>query len=95
MPLFKVITIIDGYTIKISPNWKWENQEGNTIRIYGYEPPKQGEESIFAKNKLEKLLLNQYVELKDPNNLKGEVLACRIFRNSVDISRYFPEFANF
>ncbi len=98
MTLFKVNKIIDGDTIIVSPDWKWNAKEGNIVRIFGYLTPGQGYPTEFAKNKLIKLLLNKEVELKAPfipNNFPPKTIACRVFINSVDVSRYFPEFNNF
>jgi endonuclease YncB( thermonuclease family) len=93
MALFKVLEIIDGDTIKVSPKWIFEGQEGDIVKIFGYTTPPE----ILQANatlKLRNLLLNKSVELKDARKFTPEsaALLCMVFLNGVSVAKYFPEF---
>lgn len=102
MAEFKVIEIIDCITIKTLPSWHWKNRDGkeltgDTIRVLGYNSPTTENEKSASKKKLESLLLNKYVVLKNPveildNNMAN--IGCNVFLNDVDIANYFPEFSS-
>jgi hypothetical protein len=100
---FRVIDVIDGDTIKLSPGWNWklsngDTLKGDTIRIFGYHLPPEGSYGFnFAKEKLKKLLLNQNITLKNAmvlplNESKNSKIACKVLLNDVDIASYFPEY---
>ena|ERR1051326_8732391 len=101
MALFRVIRVIDADTIQVYPNWLWNGQQGNIVRVYGYSSPTDPHVQASARGKLNNILQNQLVELKNPfiapsNNVIAQPqLVCRVFRNTVDVSRYFPELNNF
>jgi hypothetical protein len=93
MALFKVIEIIDGDTIRITPDWTWNNKKGNIIKIIGYSSPLERDQK-FAIKKLSGLVLNRDVELKDAQIYAEEssAILCRVYLNEVDVSKYFPEY---
>ena len=91
---FKVIEIIDGDTIKVKPFWVWHKATGDIVRICGYEKPKDGIEQEFSKNKLTNVLLNECVQLKNPECAIDEALACSVLLRGINVSKYFPEFQN-
>ncbi len=95
MAKFKVIEIIDGDTIKVSPNWVFEGRKGDIVKISGYNTPPENLQ-IYATSRLKTLVHNKEVELKDAHffNPNSQALFCRVFLNSVDISKYFTEFGN-
>lgn len=103
MAIFKVVEIIDGDTIKVTPRWKIKRPNGevitgDTLRIFGYVLPKAGtDDFIYAKLKLQRLLQDKEVSLKNPSFLptseaKNALITCRVTLNDVDVSYYFPEF---
>lgn len=101
MTPFKVIQIIDGDTIKVIPNFQWtdpngQNITGDTLRILGYIlPHKQTYGYGYAKQKLEKLLLNKTVVLTNAqiiNETGINQTACNVLVDNVDVSNYFPEY---
>lgn len=101
---FKVIEIINVDTIKVSPEWFWEQPDGtklqgNILRIWGYFTPPHGTFAAnYAKEKLVKILQDQMVELKNPKKItnpaeaKNTPIACDVYLNDVNIMLYFPEY---
>lgn len=97
MALFRVTHIIDGDTIKVSPNWVWDKREGDIVKVLGYTTPQETNQA-YAIDKLSNLILNKNVELKAPQyytSPKSAAIGCRVYLNGVDVSKYFPEFNNF
>lgn len=101
MAEFKVIEVIDGETIKTLPTWNWKNRDGKqlsgeTVKIRGYNIGNKNKTLTgLAKTRLENLLLNKYISLRNPVELpSGDLrqIECMIFLNDVDISTYFPEY---
>jgi len=95
---FKVLEIIDEYTIKVSPNWAWVTPEGKNLigdklRINGYIIPSSYNKT-YAKEKLSRLLINREVILKNPQviNESNIKISCRVFIDNIDVSHYFPEY---
>jgi len=87
---FKVMQIIDGNTIEVSPNWKWLAISGYTVKIVGYRPP-TGEFGDFVKAKLSILILGQTVELKNPISVNDNELNCFVYLNNINISLFFSD----
>ena len=101
MTPFKVIQVINGDTIKVAPNFQWtaptgQNIAGDTLRVLGYIlPVKQTYRYNYAKQKLEKLLLNKNIVLKNAqliNENNIQQTACEILVDNVDVAFYFPEY---
>ena len=94
---FNVVEIIDGDTIRVSPKWTWNGREGDTVKILGYTTPVETRQAI-AIERLNNLLKNKHVELRNAQNFvspQSSAIACRVYLNGVDVSKYFPEFYNF
>jgi hypothetical protein len=93
MASFKVTKIIDGDTIRVSPNWVFQNAKGDIIKIRGYRTPLEQEQPFIIK-RLKNLLINNFVELNNPSmfNEDSEALMCNVIFNGVNIAKYFPEF---
>lgn len=90
---FTVTEIIDGDTFKISPGWKWNNKKGDTIRPIGYDTPEQNESGYQeAKEKLEQLLLNKEIELKNPVKLSYDRILCDVFVDGKNLAEFFPDY---
>ena len=90
---FKVTKVIDGDTIEVSPNWKWNDQEGNVVRANGYNTPEQGQPGYqAAKDKLTNLILGKEVELKNASRITYGRLLCDVYYNGKNLADYFPEY---
>lgn len=90
---FKVIRVIDGDTFGVSPNWKWNEQTGSIIRANGYDTPEEGQPGYqTAKEKLENLILNKEVELKNPIRITYGRLLCDVYYNGKNLADYFCEY---
>lgn len=90
---FKVTKIMDGDTFEVSPNWKWNNQEGNVVRPSGYNTPEEGQQGYqAAKDKLSKLILGKEVDLKNPIKLSYGRLLCDVYLNGKNLADFFPEY---
>lgn len=87
---FKVTKIIDGDTFEVSPNWKWDGQEGNVVRPRGYDAPELGHLGYqVAKDRLVNLILNKEVELKNPVKLTYDRLLCDVYYQGRKLAEYF------
>lgn len=89
----KVSEVIDGDTFKISPEWKWTGQTGDTVRPLGYDAPEKGHPGYEpAKKKLENLILNKEVELRNPAKLSYQRLLCDVYFGGKNLASFFPEY---
>ena len=90
---FKVTKVIDGDTIEVSPNWKWNDKEENVVRANGYNTPEQGQPGYqAAKDKLANLILGKEVELKNPIRITYNRLLCDVYYNGKNLADYFSEY---
>lgn len=90
---FKVIEVIDGDTFDVSPNWSWGDQEDKRVRANGYNAPEEGQPGYqAAKEKLERLILNKEVELRNPINITYGRLLCDVYYEGKNLADYFPEY---
>ena len=90
---FRVTRVIDGDTFEVSSKWEWNDQTGNVVRVNGYDTPEKGEsEHQSTKDKLENLILNKDVELKNPIRITYGRLLCDVYYNGKNIADYFPEY---
>ena len=90
---FEVTNVVDGDTFEVSPNWKWNNQEGNVVRPTGYNTPEEGESGYqAAKDKLTKLILGEEVELKNAIKITYGRLLCDVYYKGKNLADYFPEY---
>jgi endonuclease YncB( thermonuclease family) len=93
MENFKVISIIDGDTFVVSPEWRWNNESGSHVRPTGYDTPEintiQGQN---ARNKLQSLILSKSVQLGQAHKIDRGRLVCEVFLNGRNLADYFPEF---
>ncbi len=90
---FKVTEVIDGDTFKVSPNWKWNEQSGDTIRPNGYNTPEKGEKGYEqATTELSNLILGKEVELKNAIKLTYGRLLCDVYFNNKNLKDYFTEY---
>ncbi len=90
---FKVTEVIDGDTFKVTPNWEWKGQSGDTVRPNGYDTPEKGERGYDqATTKLNNLILGKEVELKNPITFTYGRLLCDVYINGKNLKDYFPEY---
>lgn len=93
MAQFKVINIIDGDTFDVSPQWRWNGNEGARVRPTGYDAP---ELNTFggqaAKDKLTRLILGRQVELGNAYKIDHGRLVCDVYFQGKALSDYFPEY---
>ena len=89
----KVTEVIDGDTFKVSPCWKWNDKEGDTVRANGYDTPEQGQVGYqAAKERLEELILGKDVELKNPIKITYGRLLCDVYIAGKNLASFFPEY---
>jgi len=94
MAEFMVSEVIDGDTFKVQNGWKWENKTGDTVRPTGYNTPEENERGYEeAKQKLKRLILNEKVEIKNPQAIDdwGRVVA-DVYYKGRNLADYFPEY---
>ena len=85
---FQVTNIVDGSTFDVSPNWDWQGQSGNKVRIANHTTPELsavGGEA--AKEKLTNLILGKPVELKNRVNTGSEQVSCDVYLEGDNIVR--------
>ncbi|MFW6129894.1 MAG: thermonuclease family protein [Atribacterota bacterium] len=83
---FKVTNVVDGDTFDVTPEWKWNGKTGNRIRIKNFQAPEIDEPGgEAAKRKLENLILEEKVELKDPVSIDRGRLVCDVYLNGKNI----------
>lgn len=86
---FKIVEIRDEDTIKISPNWKWNNQSGDLVKINGCSMWGKKETGIpSGKEILEKLLQNKEVELQNPTRITDGTLLCDVYLGESNVATY-------
>jgi micrococcal nuclease len=94
MAMFTVSKIIDGDTFKVKGAWNWDGRRGDTIRAAGYDTPEKDEPGYEeAKQKLKELILNQSVEVKNPQTIdKWDRLVADVYYKGKNLADYFPEY---
>ena len=94
MAEYTVSEVIDGDTFKVKEGWKWGEKIGDIVRPTGYDAPDEGESGYEeAKQKLKKLILNEKVEIKNPQTIDdwGRLVA-DVYYKGKNIADYFPEY---
>jgi endonuclease YncB( thermonuclease family) len=90
---FTVVRVISGDTFEVSPNWNWNDQTGRAVKTNGYDAPMQGEPGFeAAKEKLEKLLLNEQVKLTELLKLPSGRLLADVKYIGLNLTDYFFEY---
>ena len=93
MAAFKVVSVIDGNTFDVSPQWQWNGDSGSRVRPTGYDAP----ELVMpggqvAKDKLSRLILGQNVELRTAYRIDRARLVCDVYVRGKNLADYFPEY---
>lgn len=96
MSSWKVIDILSGNSISVTPSWKWNGQEGNKVVINGYlvslpNLPNTVAE-VMAKARLSSTIKDKEISLRNPTIAENGTIYCDVFLNDIDISKYFVDF---
>lgn len=90
---FKVVSVTDGDTFTITPNWKWNGQSGDIVRANGYDTPEKGQPGYdAAKRKLKNLIEGEQVELKNAIKITYGRLLCDVYYKGKNLKDYFSEY---
>ncbi len=93
MAEFSVVTIIDGDTFDVSPQWRWNGQDGSRVRPTGYDAPElQSYGGQAAKEKLTRLILGENVDLRSAHRIDRGRLVCDVYFKGNNLAEYFPEY---
>ena len=93
MAEFSVVTIIDGDTFDVSPQWRWNGQDGSRVRPTGYDAPElQSYGGQAAKEKLTRLILGENVDLRSAHRIDRGRLVCDVYFKGNHLAEYFPEY---
>lgn len=93
MAQFQVISVIDGDTFDVSPQWKWNGQTGSRVRPTGYDAPElQAYGGQAAKEKLTRLTLGKNVDLGAPYRIDRGRLVCDVYFGGNNLADYFPQY---
>ncbi len=93
MSAFRVISIIDGDTFEVSPQWKWNGQTCTRVRPTGYNAPElRTYGSQAAKEKLSRLILGEEVDLRAAHKVDRGRLVCDVYYKGKYLADYFPEY---
>lgn len=89
MAKFKVVRIVDGDTFDMKPDWKWNGETGSRVRPAGYDAAEIGSPAgQSAKDKLQRLVLNQKVDLGDAYRVDRGRLVCEVFFRERSLTSY-------
>lgn len=93
MAEFSVVTIIDGDTFDVSPQWRWNGQDGSRVRPTGYDAPElQSYGGQAAKEKLTRLILGENVDLRSAHRIDRGRLVCDVYFKGNNLAEYFSEY---
>ena len=93
MAEFSVVTIIDGDTFDVSPQWRWNCQDGSRVRPTGYDAPElQSYGGQAAKEKLTRLILGENVDLRSAHRIDRGRLVCDVYFKGNNLAEYFSEY---
>ena len=93
MPTFTVISIIDGDTFEVNPQWKWNGETGTRVRPVGYDAPElHTTKGQKAKDALSKLISGQQVELRTAYKVDRGRLVCEVFVGRRNLAEFFSKY---
>ena len=93
MSKFTVTSIIDGDTFEVSPQWNWNGQTGSRVRPAGYDAPElHAYGGQTAKEKLERLIHREQVDLRTAHRIDRGRLVCEVYFRNKNLANYFPEY---
>ena len=80
MSMHLVNRVIDGDTLNVTPNWRYGGRQGSRVRIADvYAPEINHAGGPAAKARLSGHVLQEYVELTNPQGLSYDRLVCDVF----------------
>ncbi|MFC1916185.1 thermonuclease family protein [Chloroflexota bacterium] len=89
MAEFKVKKVLDGNTFTVTSNWNWQNQQGNRVRLTGYDTPELHEiGGQRAKEKLTQLVLGKMVDLRKAYSVDRGRLVCDVYFQGSKLADY-------
>ena len=91
---FAVDEVFDGDTFKVRNPWFLVGKTGDVVRPAGYNTPEKGEKGYEeAKRKLERLILNKKVEIRNFRAVgRWERLIADVYYKGKNLADYFPEY---
>ena len=93
MPEFRVVSVLDGDTFDVSPQWQWNNHAGARVRPTGYDAPElDALGGQTAKNKLSRLILGELVDLRTAYRVDRGRLVCDVYCKGRNLADFFPEY---
>lgn len=94
---FRVTEIVGTNVLRVEPAWEYDNNQGDTIIIKGYEILGSDEKKRYVKALLKELLVkpNVRIELANPDYPphKGVHLECHAWLEAIDLADYLPEYS--
>ena len=79
---FTVTDVIDGDTIEVDPEWNWNDESGNRVRLAGVDAPEVGKPgSAQATRRLTNLVYGRSVDLDNAVAFSYGRLVCDVFVN--------------
>ena len=93
MAEFTVISVVDGDTFDVSPDWNWKGQTGSRVRPTGYDAPElHSPGGQVAKDKLFRLVLRRRVELSTAYRVDRGRLVCDVHFQGRNLATFFSEY---
>jgi endonuclease YncB( thermonuclease family) len=93
MPEFRVVSVLDGDTFDVSPQWQWNSHTGARVRPTGYDAPElDALGGQVAKNRLSRLILGQLVDLRTAQSVDRGQLVCDVYFKEKNLADFFPEY---
>jgi endonuclease YncB( thermonuclease family) len=90
----KVVEVVDGDTIRVSPGWAWRGHSGEVVRILGYDAPERGTLGhASARQKLVGLVFGRTVVLRNPIRLTYGRLLCEVYVGGTNVAAHFARYA--
>jgi endonuclease YncB( thermonuclease family) len=92
MSAFSVVSIIDGDTFEVSPQWRWNGESGSRVRPTGYDAPElHAYGGQAARDKLERLIYGQQIVLRTAHTIDRGRLVCDVYYRNINLADYFPD----
>jgi hypothetical protein len=94
MDFVRVVEVVDGNTVAVSPSWKYEGVKGQLVRINGLGIPKGGEvKQEIARCKLMFLVSSSVIGITRIHGRADDVLVCDVEYSGRNITEHMYEYA--
>ena len=81
-----VCNVVDGDTLDVTPKWQFSGQTGTRVRLANVNAPEIGRPGgLAAKRRLEHLVLNKQIQLRNAVNISYGRLVCDVLLNGRNI----------